>query len=179
MSRDWQRLADSIEAAREARGMTQVQLAEAASVSESTIQNLESGKDRSRLPHSLPKIERALGWKEGSGRVILDGGSPAQAIDQNATEDIAAADVGTGELPLRIVHALSADAGPLLDATVVDLTPLGSDARMIVVVKGKPDASPEQIRKDLLAWERAQRKWQNLGSSGNDHDGDGPVASEA
>ena len=179
MSRDWQRLADSIEAARAARGMTQVQLAEAAGVSESTIQNLESGKDRSRLPHSLPKIERVLGWKEGSGKAVLDGGTPEQVIDHNAAENVTAKEAGSGELPLRIVHALSAEAGPLLDATVLDLTPLGSDARMIVVVKGKPDASPEQIRKDLLAWERAQRRLQNLDNTANDHDGDGSAASEA
>ncbi len=58
----------------------------------------------------------------------------------------------------------------------MDLTPLGSEARMIVVVKGKPDASPEQIRRDLLAWQKAQRKLQNLG--GDDED-DPPVANEA
>jgi len=150
-SRNWKHLADTIEAARETRNLTQVTLAEKAGVSESTIQNLESGKERTRVPASLHKVERALGWKPGSGERVLEGGTP------DIEEETAAP---PSDLPLRIVHELQ--DGPLLDATVLDLTPLGSGARMIVVVKGSPDASPEQIRADLLAWAKAQRHIQNL-----------------
>jgi transcriptional regulator with XRE-family HTH domain len=151
MGRDWERLAAAVEAAREAKSLTQVALAEAAGVSESTVQNLESGKERTRVPASLPKVERALGWAPGSGEAILDGGDPTPV------SEVAAPASG---LPLRILQELQ--DGPLLDTTVLDLTPLGSNARMIVVVKGEPDASPEQIRADLLAWAKAQRHLQNL-----------------
>jgi len=151
MGRDWKHLADTVEAAREAKNLTQVALAKKAGVSESTIQNIESGAERKRVPASLHKVERALGWKPGSGERVLEGGTPD-------TEEETAAP--PSDLPLRIVHELQ--DGPLLDATVLDLTSLGSDARMIVVVKGAPDASPEQIRADLLAWAKAQRHIQNL-----------------
>ncbi|MEU2236111.1 helix-turn-helix domain-containing protein [Streptomyces vietnamensis] len=152
MGRDWKHLADTIEAARETKNLTQVALAEKAGVSESTIQNLESGQERKRVPASLHKIERALGWKPGSGERVLEGGEPEEQQEETAAPP--------SDLPLRIVHELQ--DGPLLDATVVDLTPFGSDARMIVVVKGAPDASPEQIRADLLAWAKAQRHMQNI-----------------
>lgn len=151
MGRDWVRLAEAIEAAREAKNLTQVALAKAAGVSESTIQNLESGTERKRVPASLPTVERALGWTAGSGERVLEGGDP---------EPLGEAAAPPSDLPLRIIQELQ--DGPLLDTTVLDLTPLGSNARMIVVVKGEPDASPEQIRADLLAWAKAQRHLQNL-----------------
>jgi len=152
MGRDWKRLADAVEAARDAKGLTQVALAALAGVSESTVQNLESGAERKRVPASLHRVERALGWAPGSGERILDGGDP------EPQEDSAPPPSG---LPLRIVQELQ--DGPLLDTTVLDLSPHGSGARMIVVVKGAPDATPEQIRADLLAWAKAQRHLQNLG----------------
>ena len=159
MSRDWTRLADAIEAEREAKNLTQVALAKAAGVSESTIQNLESGTERKRIPASLPMVERALGWAAGSGERILEGADPSPADEPPPPPS---------DLPLRIIQELQ--DGPLLDTTVLDLTPLGSNARMIVVVKGEPDASPEQIRADLLAWAKAQRHLQNL--DGDDDPGE-------
>lgn len=153
MGRDWKRLARAIEGARIAGNLTQVALAQKAGVSESTIQNLEAAKEGKRVPASLHKVERALGWTSGSGERILDGGDPETA------EESAPPPPG---LPLRIVQEL--EDGPLLDTTVLDLTPLGSSARMIVVVKGAPGASPEQIRNDLLAWARTQERLESLTS---------------
>jgi len=163
MSRDWTRLPAAIRTARKRLGMTQVELAEAAGVSESTIQNLES-RTHSRMPASMPKVERALGWAAGSARAVVDGGEPIPLQEEPAAEvtDL----TGTG-LPLRVVQEMT--EGPLLDATVLDLTPHGSDARMIVVVRGKPDASPEQIRADLLAWEKAQRRLREAGQDDEGH----------
>src|SRR5690349_24313752 len=155
MGRDWARLAGAIETARDELGMTQVALAEAAGVSESTIQNLESGKDRKRFPTSLPKVERGLQWASGSGEAVLLGGDPTPL----ASEEVAPSDALN--LPLRIQQELA--EGSLVDTTVLDLTPLGSNARMIVVIKGEPDATPEQIRKDILAWARARQLLEGLG----------------
>lgn len=161
MSRDWKRLPTAIRAARERLGMTQAGLATAAGVSESTVQNLE-GRAPSRMPATMPKVERALGWAPGSARAIVEGGDPTPLEEPTAElTDIAAAG-----LPLRIVQEMN--DGPLLDATVLDLTPHGSEARMIVVVRGTPDASPEQIRADLLAWQKAQRRLR--GADGDDDD---------
>lgn len=156
MPRDWTLLATAIKERRLALRLTQVDLASAAGVSESTVQNLEAGETRTRIPTSLPKVEAALGWKEGAASAVLAGSEPTLAASGG--------DSGGGsvtELPLRIIQELA--EGPLLDTTVLDLTPLGSDARMIVVVKGAPDASPDQIRKDLAAWAAAQRRLRDLG----------------
>ncbi|MFJ6487030.1 helix-turn-helix domain-containing protein [Streptomyces californicus] len=160
MSRDWVRLGHAIEAARDAKGMTQVALATAADVSESTIQNLEAGKARVRQPPSVKKVEAALGWAPGSADAVLAGGEPTPAPATQNTESPQAGDQ-TG-LPLRIIQELS--DGPLLDTTVL---PLSGDSRMVIVVKGTPDASPEQIRRDLIAWAKAQSVLRDL-----DRDGD-------
>ncbi|MFE3678802.1 helix-turn-helix domain-containing protein [Streptomyces griseus] len=155
MSRDWVRLGHAIEAARDAKGMTQVALAVAADVSESTIQNLEAGKARVRQPPSVKKVEAALGWTPGSADAVLAGGDPTTATP-GPREDVPQAGDQPG-LPLRIIQELS--DGPLLDTTVL---PLSGDSRMVIVVKGTPDASPEQIRRDLTAWAKAQSALQNL-----------------
>ncbi|MFK8844755.1 helix-turn-helix domain-containing protein [Streptomyces sp. Ac-502] len=171
MGRDWKRLAEAIRTAREERNLTQVEVADAADVSESTVQNLESGIDRTRLPPSLAKIEPVIGWAPGSGKTVLEGGEPTRvpmAVVDAAAPAARDNQAAVSDLPLRIVQELA--DGPLLDTQVMDLTPLGSSARMIVVVKGETDASPEQIRRDLLAWARAQERLQTLG------DDDDPTA---
>jgi transcriptional regulator with XRE-family HTH domain len=75
MERDWKRLATAIKTAREAAGMTQRDLAEKAGIAVGSVQNLESGQARARMPQSLAKIEKALSWAGGSGVAILDGAS--------------------------------------------------------------------------------------------------------
>ncbi|MFJ8208174.1 helix-turn-helix domain-containing protein [Streptomyces sp. NPDC096033] len=147
MSGEWERLADAIETARNAKGLTQVALAEAAGVSESTIQNLESGIARKRTPPSLIKVEEALSWPAGTAQAIL-AGEDAATPDTSPLEDVASA-----ALPLRIVQALG--DGPLLDTKILDLED-DSGARMIVVVKGKQGATPEEIQRALEAWERTE-----------------------
>ncbi|MFF5445416.1 helix-turn-helix domain-containing protein [Streptomyces sp. NPDC012888] len=142
MSRDWERLGKAIEAARDALGMSQVALAEAAGISESTVQNYEAGQARKRLPVTLPALERALGWEAGSGVAILEGGDPSKSSPS-----------APFDLPLRVTQALG--DGPLLDTKIMDLDD-GSGARMIVVVKGKEGATPEEIRHALEAWERTE-----------------------
>jgi len=119
MSRDWARLADVVKAARTSKGLTQVTLAEAAGVSEATVQNLEAGGDRRRLPSSLPKVERALGWRPGSGEAVLAGGDPeliGSATQEGfaglrAAGEPAAQTTAEGYLPLRIVQELSDEIG--------------------------------------------------------------------
>jgi transcriptional regulator with XRE-family HTH domain len=155
MDHDWKRLAIAIRGAREAAGMSQVALAEAAGVSEGSIQNLESGANRTRIPPSLAKIEPILGWATGSGLAILRG---REAV----TTDRAPAQSRRSptKLPLRIVDELESD-DPLIDSTVIELP--GTDgARMTVVVHGRPDATPEEIQEALMAWRNAERRLRQL-----------------
>jgi transcriptional regulator with XRE-family HTH domain len=69
-------LARQVAAARTALGLSQPALAELAGVDVRTIQNLESGKTRSRPPQKRALVETALGWRIGSIVRILDGEAP-------------------------------------------------------------------------------------------------------
>ena len=162
----WARLATAIRAAREARGLTQVDLAERAGISEGSVQNLESGAPRTRMPQSLAKVEPHLGWAAGSGRAILHGGepTPASPADNNPGDE---AGKPHRDLPLRIVDELESD-DPLLDSTVIQL-PGANGARMTVVVRGNPDATPEEIQEALLAWRRAERSLHRLPDDDDDN----------
>lgn len=73
---DWTRLADYVRAARAALDMTQADLAAKAVVGLSTVQLLERGTARTRLPDTIPAIETALAWAPGSARAVLLGGEP-------------------------------------------------------------------------------------------------------
>lgn len=74
---DWRRLADYVRNARVAQGFgSQMQLAEAAGVSEGSVRSIESGKTHTRMPVVMPKIENALGWAPGTARRLLEGEDP-------------------------------------------------------------------------------------------------------
>jgi DNA-binding XRE family transcriptional regulator len=169
----WAKLAQAVRDAREARGLTQVALAELAGVSEGSIQNLEDVDRRpSRMPTSLAKVEPHLGWAEGSGQAVLQGGSPTpQPVTHHAAAELRAGkDKLRSKLPLRVVDELESD-DPLIDSLVIQL-PGTEGARMTVVVHGQRDATPEQIQEALLAWRRAERNLHRL----TDDDGDEPQA---
>lgn len=165
----WARLATAIRAAREARGLTQEALAALAGVAEGSVQNLESGKPRNRMPQTLSKIEPHLGWGTGSGRLVLDGGDP---IPTSGAPEVEASEVDADKLrrklPLRIVDELES-SDPLLDSTVIQL-PGANGARMTVVVHGNPEATPQQIQDALLAWRRAEENLRRLPDGDDDDD---------
>lgn len=157
----WGRLADAIRTAREARGLTQPQLAERAGVSEGSVQNLESGKPRSRMPQTLSKIELHIGWAEGSGRLVLDGGDPVPVSDAPVDSRVDTdADRLRRKYSLRIVDELVSD-DPLVDSAVIQL-PGANGARMTVVVHGSRDATPQEIQDALLAWRRTEEGLRRL-----------------
>ncbi|WP_306317317.1 MULTISPECIES: helix-turn-helix transcriptional regulator [unclassified Streptomyces] len=164
----WPELATAIRAAREARGLSQVALAELAGVSEGTVQNLEDdGQRRSRIPPSLAKVEPHLGWTPGSGHDILRGGQPTPATPpaDAPPQSGKARDRLRDRLPLRIVDELESD-DDLIDSQVIELP--GTDgARMTVVVHGRAAATPEQIQEALLAWRRAERNLRRPSGEGD------------
>ncbi|MFD7705579.1 helix-turn-helix domain-containing protein [Streptomyces sp. NPDC059786] len=169
----WAELAAAIRAAREKRGLSQVTLSELAGVSEGSVQNLESGAPRTRIPPTLAKIEPHLGWAPGSGRAILGGG---EATLLSATPGPPAPEASPDKLrrklPLRVVDELESD-DPLIDSQVIQL-PGANGARMTVVVRGNPGATPAEIQEALLAWRKAERKLHRLPD--NDGDDDEPRA---
>lgn len=159
MSLDWERLAKAIKRAREEHRMTQKALAAAAGVSESTIQNLESGRSYSRRPDSLPYVEGALHWAPGSIGTVLAGGDPTPTPEEPApeSEELAGGQGRWAEgLTLRVIQEMT--EGQVLDSQVLDLTRPGSTSRMVVVLKrGETSATPDEIREDLEEWSRVQR----------------------
>ena len=158
MARDWVRLGAALAAAREARGLTQVDMTEKIGVSRSAIQNIERGRVQ-KLTTTIRAYMSTVGWPAGSADAVLDGGEPPVPLPDNVTE-LRSPDQATSDLPLKVVHSLA--EGPLLDATVIDIPTGSSDVRMTVVVRGDPGATPEQIREALETWRRAERHLQHL-----------------
>lgn len=158
MARDWARLAAAIKAARARRGMRQVDLAEAAGVSEATVQNLESsevGEERSRVPTSLAAVERALGWTPGSGEIVLAGGEPVP-IEGAPTKGALAEG-----MPLRVQKELT--SGKVVDTYVADLSRPGARGRFVVVWKAdEADGAGELDEEDVAEWTRIQRAMRGL-----------------
>lgn len=151
MERDWARLGAALQAARKARGTNQIDLGERIGISRSAIQNIERGNVKKITP-SLRAYATEVGWARGSLEAVLDGGEPelvAPPEPDPPSGDRAA------DLPLRIVRELG--EGDLLDSTVIPLSDEG-DGRMVIVVRGKPEASPEQIKQALLLWEQRERQ---------------------
>lgn len=166
MDRDWARLGAALKAAREDLGLEQQQVAEQIGVKRGALRNIEIGAF-SRVTPTVRAYARTVGWTDTSVDDVLAGGSPTPDAPAPPTEVEATtvADVAPDELPLRIKAALA--AGPLLDAVVIDLpAEEGEDpeAQMVVIVKGRRgDATPEQIRKALLQWEKAEAQIRRSG----------------
>lgn len=164
MDRDWTRLGKALQAARRAPsvGLTQEEMAEALGVGRSVIQLIEGGKEYKKPTASMRTYAARVGWAEGSiervlagGDPILAGGAPAGGEVVQSLQTESAPEAG---LPLRIVHELKG-RGDLLDTAVI---PLGDGASMVVVVKGKPGASNEEIARNLEAWREAQGQLMEL-----------------
>lgn len=176
MTMDWVRLGAAVKASRKAMGITQLQLGAAAGVSRATVQNIEAGQEFARVTSTLRVIERTLHWQEGSIELVLAGGDPVALGVVPLPDPVPEPARGgggsvPGRLPLKVVRELE-EGGPVLDARVLDLTPGGGGGKMIVVVTGEVDATPDQIRAALLAWERAELRLQS-----ND-EGDMPPSAE-
>lgn len=180
MVRDWVRLGLAVRAAREARSMTQAELATAIGVDESTVQNLESGRfgrGFSRMPASARTAAHYFGWTDDSITSVLAGGDPTVAkptVDPSApaveelARMIAAGEVSASELPRRIASALTA-SGPLLDATIIELAGDGGEpeGEIVVIVKGKAHASQDQLDRAVAQWERAERRLRSTPKDGD------------
>lgn len=152
MDLDWTRLGKALRDARRATAvsLTQEEMAEEIGVGRSVIQLIEAGNEYKKPTPSIRAFAARVGWADGSIEAVLAGGDPTlKAVAAPTPESGAPTDAG---LPLRIVHELKGK-GDLLDTAVI---PLGDDASMVVVVKGKPGASIEEIERSLEAWRKAQ-----------------------
>ena len=132
MSQDFKRLGAKVREAREARGWRQSDLADAAHVGLSSVQNMEAGRAFSRVPASLRKIEATIGWEEGSALAVLAGGEPALRKTQpepTTEQPEPTSDTSTSELPAAVRVALK--FGQLLDYDVYTEDIDGEPVKMI------------------------------------------------
>lgn len=159
MDRDWKRLGSAIKAQREHLGMTtQQELAEAAGVTRQTVQSLEAGKARTRMPATIGAVEKALKWEPGTASRILSGqtGRPADSDAARFAEG----------MPMRIAQELS--SGQVVDTEVLDLSLPGSNSRLVVVFKqdaAAADMDPDELRAALQEWSRVQRAMRQIAST--------------
>jgi len=162
MTNDWDRLAGAIRERRQALGMTQQQLADAAGVTRTTIKNLEGARQPTkRLPSSTAAVEQALGWAPGSIRIVLDGGNPIGTTQP--AEPPQAAEPLSG-LPASVRDELA--TGEVYATEIHDLSQEGGITIITVAVRraGEPGAqiSTEERRRNFRAWSRVQRQLDNL-----------------
>ena len=85
---NWERLADYIRAECASPDWSQGGLANAAGLSRRTINVLLSPRPKDRLPYTIARIERALGWAPGDARRILEGGEPTTADDRIGLDEV-------------------------------------------------------------------------------------------
>ena len=173
MERDWRRLGRALAHARDAVGKTQVDVANEIGVSRTPIQAIERGTSK-RITSTIRAYAKLVGWTDGSVEKVLAGSDPKLVPDPNDPEgaaDESDADV-LAALPVSVAKALT-DGGKVLEATVFNLRRPGG-GRAIFVVKGQPDASPEEIAADLEAL--ARREIAKLGIAIPDDNGDDAAA---
>lgn len=159
MDRDWKRLGSAIKARREELGMTTQQaLADKAGVTRQSVQSLEAGKERSRMPATVSAIEKALQWPAGAAARLLTGSETQQRGPQRFAEG----------MPARVARELS--TGQVVDTEVLDLTLPGSSSRIVVVFKQDSDAadmSEEELRAELQEFSRIQRAVRQIAAEPN------------
>lgn len=157
MTRNWDRLGLAIKARREELGLTTQQaLADAAGVTRQTVQSLESGKQRTRMPATIAPIEKALGWEPGTAARILAGDDPSS--QNGVTPRLAEG------MPVRVVQELS--SGEVVDTEVVELSIPGSPFKLVGILKQDApaaDVSPEEMQRVLQEWSRLQRAMRQIG----------------
>jgi DNA-binding XRE family transcriptional regulator len=162
MNRDWDRLGRAIKARREELGMTTQQaLADAAGVTRQSVQSLESGKARTRMPVSIGPVEKVLGWEPGTAAKYL---APAGERVQNGVTHRFA-----DGMPVRVVQELS--SGEAVDTEVVELSEPGSPFKLVAIFKQDAlaaDASPEEMARALEKWSRMQRALRQIADDQSD-----------
>jgi DNA-binding XRE family transcriptional regulator len=159
MNEHWERLGCLLKEAREARDLTQVALGEAIGVKRAAVGNIEAGASR-RVTPTLRAYARHVGWTDSSIDDVLAGGEPSMERPTVETVGQPREDGRWGPLarvPERLVQELI--DGVVVDTDVLDLTPDGSAAvLMLVIERDGLNRDPQQVAEDLRAWSRKQRE---------------------
>lgn len=159
MDRDWVRLGKAFRTDRERQSLRQKDAAAALGVGLTSIQDIERGHEYTKPTLTIRAYANLLGWVPESVDTVLAGGNISHTAAEappasSASESLADADIGGQRLPLRIVHELS-DEGELLDTAVIKI---GDKGRAVIVVKGEPGVSAEELLEELRVWSRTRKQ---------------------
>jgi DNA-binding XRE family transcriptional regulator len=156
MDRDWKRLGHAIKARREELGIgTQQSLADAAGVTRQSVQSLEAGKARTRMPSTIRHIEKALQWEHGTAARVLAGDTPPASKRDSAPQ------LAQG-MPARVLQELS--TGEVVDTEVVEISFPGSPFKLVGILKqdSERNADPVEMERVLREWSRLQRSMRQI-----------------
>jgi hypothetical protein len=93
----WDALAYAVRARRERLGFTQKNVNQRGGPSEATMNKLEQARDTPFKPNTLAKVDKALGWKDGTAHGIVTGDIPGAWLN-DFTNDVENVIVGTSGL---------------------------------------------------------------------------------
>jgi DNA-binding XRE family transcriptional regulator len=160
MERDWARFGDTVARERNARRLTQVELAEAVGVKRATIQGIEGGKPYAKIALVHRALARYFGWTDDSVEQVLAGSDPTPAETSPAPGTPAHdAPAGPG-LPEGLSERARATLqdGRVVETDVIDdpTDPLGG----VVLIRTRSDGrvlTKEEMRRDWKRWAELQR----------------------
>ncbi|MFF2852596.1 helix-turn-helix domain-containing protein [Streptomyces sp. NPDC058001] len=174
MDRDrdrWARLGRAFAEAREAIGLSQDQVAERIGVTRTTVQTIErghvGGKPPIKVTGTMRSYARLVGWTEDSITRVLGGGEPERvptAPSAAPEREVTPAEPAGSGLPAAV--ELELRQGETLESAVLHLGPEQSDARVIVVLKGASDITPEEMEEMMKQWRKTRRHLQSLAGDG-------------
>lgn len=148
MGEQWKNLGRAMASAREAQGLTQVEVAKRLGVTRTPIQAIERGTGFKKVTSTIRSYATLLGWTPDSPDRILRGEQPALVAPPFAREAAT-----TPGLPMVVQDELERDA--VVVATEVIQLPDGTS--VTVIAKGlSQNPTPEERQRNLQTWRRLQ-----------------------
>ncbi|MFB7776864.1 helix-turn-helix domain-containing protein [Streptomyces bauhiniae] len=159
MDQDFARLGAELKAARLRRRprITQPEAADALGVGRSTVQKMESPRVSQVTTTTVRAYARLLGWTEESVDRVLAGDDPTAAAEGERPLKAVPSDVG---LSPEVEYELR--TGRVLGSQVFNLGPDEEDGQIIVVLQGKPDATPAEVERIAARYKKARRRLQGI-----------------
>ncbi|MFI0718875.1 helix-turn-helix domain-containing protein [Streptomyces sp. NPDC021224] len=152
MDNRWTQLGAAFAASRRSQNLTQDDVAARTGVAVSTIQAIDQGGPFKGITASMRLYAVVLSWAPGSIEAVLDGGKP-KLLEAPQTSE-----AGIKGLPYRMAQALA-------DGTALDtrFRSIGPHGEIVMLLKGREGASPEELGAILREWERLEGHLDRLG----------------
>lgn len=154
----WERLAAAVVARRNARGWTQVEVANRGDLSLDRLQAIEGVRATSYRPKTMQALERGLEWRTGSVARVLAGDEPEEVEKQQDREANVLLDLLeriVGDVPtVPLLESVIKRAGALSlsDEDLLSRTMAGVDRRSAIFGRPSRDGLRRSLEK-VLQWE--------------------------